>query len=62
MATRNYNLAEAAEFLRMAKPTFRVYRSQIGGSKIGKCWIFTEVELLKFLESKRSIPISELKK
>lgn len=57
---RNYTLDEAAELLRLAKPTFRVFRPQIGGSKIGRRWIFTESELVRFMEAKRSKPLHEL--
>lgn len=61
MTQKLYTLAESAEYLRMAPDTFRRYRPEIGGSKLGKHWLFTEAELLKFLESRRSKPLSELK-
>lgn len=59
---KNYSLEEAAKTLKMAAPTFRVYRPQIGGSKIGRRWVFTESELDLFLASKRRKPIPEVKK
>ncbi len=57
---RNYDLLEAAEFLRLPVDTFRKHRPEIGGSKLGRRWIFTEKELIEFMERKRSKPLHEL--
>ncbi|MGD9930634.1 MAG: helix-turn-helix domain-containing protein [Mangrovibacterium sp.] len=57
---QNYTLEEAAEKLKIPVPTFRKYRPQIGGSKIGRRWVFSEQELLSFMDRKRSKPIHEL--
>jgi hypothetical protein len=38
----------------MAIPTIRLHRSKIGGTKIGKRWIFTQEELDRFIEKHRS--------
>lgn len=54
-------LPEAAQSLRMPISTFRLHRPAIGGTKLGKHWLFTDEELTKFIESKRSKPVSELK-
>ena len=56
-----YTLPEAAEYLRMAINTFRKHRPAIGGTKLGKHWLFTESELLIYVGKNRSKPISELK-
>lgn len=61
MGQKIFTLPEAAEYLRMAVPTFREHRPYIGGSKIGRNWCFTETELLAYMERKRSKPLSELK-
>lgn len=58
---KNYDLVEAAEFLRLPVDTFRKHRPEIGGSKLGRRWVFTEKELIEYMESKRSKPLSELK-
>jgi len=59
MTRRNYLLDEAADYLRLPIPTFRKYREEIGGSKLGRRWVFTEDELDKFLSSKRRKPVME---
>ncbi len=56
-----FDLVEAAEFLRLPIDTFRKHRPEIGGSKLGRRWIFTEQELMNFVERKRSKPLHELK-
>jgi len=61
MTTKFYDLIETAEFLRMPIDTFRKYRPEIGGSKLGRRWIFSEDELIKFYEKHRSKPLNELK-
>lgn len=58
---KRYTLPEAAEYLRMSESTLYQYRPEIGGCKLGRRWIFTEDELNRFLEKKRSKPLSELK-
>jgi len=45
----------------MAINTFRKHRPAIGGTKLGKHWLFTESELLIYVGKNRSKPISELK-
>jgi hypothetical protein len=60
MPQKVYTLPEAAEFLRIPEWTFRKYRPQVGGSKLGKRWLFTETELLGYLESKRHKPVQDL--
>lgn len=56
-----YTLPEAAEYLRMAINTFRKHRPAIGGTKLGKHWLFTKSELLIYVGKNRSKPLSELK-
>jgi hypothetical protein len=51
---RRYYLEEASQYLRMAVPTLRMHRSKIGGTKIGKRWVFTEEELDRFIEKHKS--------
>lgn len=52
-----YTLPEAAEYCRMAAPTFRVYlrKREIGGSKLGKAWLFTQGDLDAFLAKYRTL-------
>lgn len=61
MSQKFYTLPEASEYLRMPVNTFRQHRPAIGGTKLGKRWIFTESELLSYVEKNRSKPLSELK-
>jgi hypothetical protein len=61
MTEKLYLISEAASYLRMPIPSFRQHRPAIGGAKIGKRWVFTESELLRFVEKHRSKPIHELK-
>ena len=56
-----YTLPEAAEYLRMANNIFRKHRPAIGGTKLGKHWLFTESELLIYVRKNRSKPLTELK-
>ena len=58
---KNYDLVEASDFLRLPVDTFRKHRPEIGGSKLGRRWVFTEKELIEYMERKRSKPLSELK-
>ncbi len=53
--SKRYTLPEAAEYCRMAVPTFRTYLSKrkISGIKFGKSWVFTHKDLEKFLQSYR---------
>lgn len=61
MNTKFYDLVEAAEFLRLPIDTFRKHRPEIGGSKLGRRWVFSEEELINFVEKNRSKPLHELK-
>ena len=61
MAQKLLTIDEAADLLRMKVTTFRVHRPAVGGIKLGKRWLFTEAELLAYVEKNRSKPISELK-
>lgn len=51
----NYTLPEAADYCRMAEPTFRVYlrRREVSGFKLGKAWLFKKSDLDAFLQSYR---------
>lgn len=60
MATKNYTVEEAAEFLRIPTDTFRKFRKNIGGSRLGRRLVFSENELVRFMESKREKPVHEL--
>ena len=60
MTPRNYTMEEAAEFLRIPKETFRKCRRDVGGSRLGRRIIFTEHELVRWMESKREKPLREL--
>lgn len=53
MTQKLFTLPEAAEFLRMPIQTFREHRPRIGGSKIGKRWLFTESELIAYVDTNR---------
>lgn len=53
-------MEEAAEFLRIPKETFKKHRKDIGGSRLGRRMIFTESELMRWMESKREKPLREL--
>lgn len=61
MTEKLYLIPDAAFYLRMPISTFRQHRPAIGGAKIGKRWVFTESELLSFVEKNRSKPLHELK-
>ncbi len=58
---KNYDLIEASSFLRLPVDTFRKHRPEIGGSKLGRRWVFTEKELIEYMERNRSKPLHELK-
>ena len=60
MAIKTYTIEEAAEALSIPVPTLRKHRPEIGGSKLGRRWIFQEQELLDWMTSRRHKPISEL--
>jgi len=60
MSLKNYTVEEAADFLRIPKDTFRKHRRDIGGSRLGRRLVFTESELMRWMESKREKPIREL--
>lgn len=61
MAFKTYTIESAAEALNIPVPTLRKFRPELGGSKIGRRWIFTEDELTDFMQRKRSRPLSELR-
>lgn len=60
MAIKTYTIEGAAEVLNTPVPTIRKHRHEIGGSKLGRRWIFTEEELNGWLESRRHKPTREL--
>ena len=53
---KKYNLEEAANYLKMAIPTFRLHQHKIGGAKMGRRWIFTKTELDAFVQRNRKQP------
>ncbi|MGQ8336862.1 helix-turn-helix domain-containing protein [Sunxiuqinia sp. A32] len=57
---QNYTIDEAAEFLRIPVGTLRKHRPSIGGSKLGRRWVFTKEELTNFMKLNRSKPLQEL--
>lgn len=61
MSTKLYTVPEAAEFLRIPVNTLRKHIPEIKRSKIGRRLIFSEESLIKYLESKSSKPLSELR-
>ncbi len=60
MNTKNYDFIEAAEFLRLPVNTFRKLRPEIGGSRLGRRYIFSEKEVIEFMDRKRSKPVHQL--
>ena len=62
MSSRRYTVPEAAEYCRMAVPTFRTYlaKRKVSGIKFGKSWVFTNEDLEKFLEKYRIKTIDEI--
>lgn len=61
MSNKNYDVKEAAEFLRMPIGTFRKHLPEISRSKLGRRWLFTEKDLIEYIERNRSKPMHELK-
>lgn len=61
--TNKYTLPEAAEYCKMAEPTFRtyIYGRKVSGTKFGKAWLFLESDLDKFIEAYRRPSTNELK-
>lgn len=57
-----YTLPEAAEYCRMAEPTFRTYlnKREVTGCKLGKSWLFTQNDLDTFLNRYRVKSKSEI--
>ncbi len=57
-----FTLSEAAEYCRMAEPTFRTYlrRREVGGCKLGKSWLFTKADLDTFLNCYRAKTSTEI--
>lgn len=60
--SKRYTLPEAAEYCRMAIPTFRSYLSKrkVSGTKFGKNWIFSQQDLDDFIDKYRVKTIDEL--
>jgi len=57
---KTYTIEGASELLSTPVGTLRKYRCEIGGSKLGRRWIFSEQELIDWMLSKRRKPIREL--
>lgn len=47
------NLKEAAKYLNLPVPTFRMHQHKIGGVKIGRGWMFTKEELDRYEQKHR---------
>lgn len=62
ISEKKYTLPEAAEYCRMAEPTFRTYLSkrEVSGCKLGKPWLFTQNDLDTFLNRYRVKSKSEI--
>lgn len=58
---KKYYLEEAARYLGLAAPTFRVHQNKIGGVKIGRRWIFTKAELDRYKEKHRRKTAEEIR-
>lgn len=58
---KKYFLDEAAKYLGLAVPTFRIHQGKIGGVKIGRRWIFTQAELDQYNEKHRRISVDEIR-
>jgi len=50
---KTFNLAEAAQFLRIHPDTLqrRAAAGEIPGAKPGKCWVFVDVDLVEWLRT-----------
>lgn len=57
-----FTLPEAADYCRMAVPTFRVYlrKREVGGCKLGKAWLFTREDLDTFLAKYRTMTAEQV--
>lgn len=62
ISEKKYTLPEAAEYCRMAEPTFRTYlnKREVTGCKLGKSWLFTQNDLDTFLNRYRVKSKSEI--
>ena len=56
-----FYLSEAAKYTGLPVPTFRLHQNRIGGTKIGKRWIFSKNELDKFIEQNRRKTLAEIR-
>jgi len=56
-----FYLSEAANYTGLPVPTFRLHQKNIGGTKIGKRWIFSKNELDKFIELNRRKTLAEIR-
>lgn len=54
---RNFTIAKASQELGVPIGTLRKHRAEIGGAKLGRLWIFTESELLNWMEFRRRSPV-----
>jgi excisionase family DNA binding protein len=54
-------LEEAADYLKMPVPSFRLHQHKIGGIKIGKRWMFTRSDLDRFMEKNRHKTLDEIR-
>lgn len=54
-------LVEAAAYVCLPVPSFRVHQHKIGGVKIGRNWMFTKSELDRFIESNRRKTTKEIR-
>ena len=50
---QRFNIEDAASYVGLPVPSFRIHQHKIGGIKIGKRWMFTKAELDRFLEANR---------
>ncbi len=50
---KKFSLPEAAEYVGLPVPSFRIHQHKIGGVKIGKKWKFAKDELDRFIEANR---------
>lgn len=58
---KRFTLAEAAEYLQLPIPSFRLHQSRIGGVKIGRNWFFTKAELDRYVERNRRVTMAEIR-
>ena len=56
-----FYLSEAAQYAGLPVPTFRIHQHKIGGTKIGKRWIFSKKELDNFMAQNRRKTLAEIR-